>query len=88
VYVVVQLSCGTAYYVLTRAMLRIHSSDSQLAIALGRDTKGKLSLGLYIVAIPLTFVSPWIGIALIVAVAVLWLIPDKRVVRALNAERE
>ena len=85
VYVVVQLCCGASYFVLTREMLRIHEPDSQLAVALGRDVKGKLSVGLYLVAIPLCFVSPWVGIAIIIAVAVIWLIPDKRVVRTLNA---
>jgi uncharacterized membrane protein len=88
VYVAVQLSCATSYFLMTRAMLRIHSSDSQLAIALGRDTKGKLSVVAYLIALPLSFVSPWIGIALIVAVAVIWLIPDNRVVRALNTEQD
>jgi len=88
VYVAVQLSCATSYFLMTRAMLRIHSSDSPLAIALGRDTKGKLSVGTYVVAVPLSFVSPWIGIALIIAVAVIWLIPDNRVVRALNTEQD
>jgi uncharacterized membrane protein len=87
VYIAVQLSCATSYFLMTRAMLRIHPSDSQLAVALGRDTKGKVSVGMYLVALPLSFVSPWIGIAVIIAVAVLWLIPDNRVVRALNAEQ-
>jgi uncharacterized membrane protein len=86
VYVVVQLACATSYFVMTRAMLRLHSPDSQLAIALGRDTKGKVSLGMYIVALPLSFISPWIGIGIVIAAAVLWLVPDNRIVRALNAE--
>ena len=85
-YVLVQLSCAITYFLMTQAMLRIHSSDSPLAIALGRDTKGKLSLGIYVAAIPLSFVSPWIAIALIIAVAMMWLIPDNRVLRALRAE--
>jgi len=88
VYVVVQLGCAVSYYTMTRAMLRIHASDSPLAVALGRDTKGRVSLLMYLAAIPLSFASPWIGIAIIVGVAVMWLIPDKRVVRALSAEEE
>ncbi len=88
VYVVVQLACATSYFVMTRAMLRIHAPDSRLALALGRDTKGKLSLAMYLVAVPLSFVSPWIGVAIIIAVAVVWLIPDNRVVRTLNAEAD
>jgi uncharacterized membrane protein len=87
VYVVVQLCCGVSYYVMTRAMLRIHACDSPLAVALGRDAKSKLSIGLYLLALPLSLVSPWIGVAIIIAVAVVWLIPDKRVVRALRTEQ-
>jgi uncharacterized membrane protein len=87
VYVTVQLSCAASWFVMTRAMLRIHDPGSPLAIALGRDGKGKASLALYLAAIPLSFISPWIGIALIVAVAILWLIPDNRIVRALDADR-
>lgn len=85
VYDVVQLMCAASYFAMTRSMLRIHSSESQLAIALGRDTKGKLSLVMYLAALPLAFASPWIAMALVIAVAVIWLIPDNRVVRAMNA---
>ena len=88
VYVVVQLCCGGSYFVMTRAMLRIHAPESRLAVALGRDVKGKLSVGLYLVAIPLSLVSPWIGVAIIIAVAVTWLIPDNRIVRALEPGQE
>ena len=88
IYIAVQLACATSYYVMTRAVLHIHSSESQIATALGRDTKGKLSLGMYLVALPLSFISPWIGVAIIIAAAVIWLIPDNRVVRALNAEQD
>ena len=87
VYVAVQLACAVSYFVMTRAMLRIHPSDGPLAVALGRDSKGKVSLAIYMAALVLSLVSPWIGIALIVAVAVLWLIPDNRVVRALDARQ-
>jgi len=69
-------------------MLRIHGPESQLALALGRDLKGKVSVAMYLVALPLSFISPWIGIAIIIAVAVMWLIPDNRVVRALKPEQE
>jgi len=83
----VQLSCAVSYFVMTRAMIRIHPSDGPLALALGRDRKGKVSLAIYAAALPLSLVSPWIGIALIVGVAVVWLIPDNRVVRALDASQ-
>jgi uncharacterized membrane protein len=88
VYVAVQLLCALSYFLMTTAMLRIHPPDGPLALALGRDSKGKLSLAVYVAALPLSFVSPWIGIALIIAVAVVWLIPDNRVVRALDARQD
>ena len=88
VYVSVQLLCALSYFLMTTAMLRIHPPDGPLALALGRDSKGKLSLAVYVAALPLSFVSPWIGIALIIAVAVVWLIPDNRVVRALDARQD
>jgi uncharacterized membrane protein len=88
VYVSVQLLCALSYFLMTTAMLRIHPPDGPLALALGRDSKGKLSLAVYAAALPLSFVSPWIGIALIIAVAVVWLIPDNRVVRALDARQD
>jgi uncharacterized membrane protein len=87
VYVAVQLSCAVSYSLMTMAILRIHPSDGPLAMALGRDRKGRVSLAIYLAALPLSLVSPWIGIALIVVVAVVWLIPDTRVVRALDASQ-
>jgi uncharacterized membrane protein len=87
IYVAIQLCCAISYTVMTRTMLRIHAPDSRLAVAIGQDVKGKVSVGMYLAAIPLSFLSPWIGVALIIAVAVLWLIPDKRIERMLNAEQ-
>ena len=77
-YGVVLLCAGLAYTLLTRALLRIHDKDSLFARGLGRDTKGYLSLALYLVAIALAFVQPWISCALYVAVACLWIVPDRR----------
>jgi uncharacterized membrane protein len=84
-YGVVLLLCGVAYFILTRALLALHPPESRLAVALGADWKGKASLGLYLGAVPLAFVSPWIAIALYVVVAVVWWIPDRRIERALTA---
>src|SRR4051794_1008225 len=83
VYIGVQWACALSYTAMTRTLLRIHPSGSPLATALGRDGKGKLSVALYVSALPLSLISPWVGIGLIVAVAIIWLIPDNRVVRAL-----
>jgi uncharacterized membrane protein len=85
VYACVQLLCAVSYFAMTQAMLRIHPPDGPLAIALGHDRKGKVSLAMYLAAIPLSFVSGWIGMALIILVAIMWLIPDNRIVRALSA---
>jgi uncharacterized membrane protein len=82
-YGVVLLLAGAAYFVLTRALISHHGSDSLIASALGRDLKGKISVLLYAVAIPSAFVSPWIACAVYVCVAIIWLVPDRRLEKAL-----
>jgi uncharacterized membrane protein len=79
----VLLAAAIAYYLLTLALLARHGRDSDLARALGRDVKGKISVAAYVAAIALTFVHPWIACALYVLVAVMWLAPDPRMERAL-----
>jgi uncharacterized membrane protein len=71
-----------AYNLLQRAILRKQGSESVLADALGADIKGKISPVLYAAAIILAFVSSWISIAIYVMVAVMWLIPDRRIENA------
>ncbi len=83
-YGAVLLCAAIAYYLLTRALLAHHDRGSLLARALGRDAKGKLSVVVYVVAIPLAFVRPWIACALYVAVAAWWLVPDRRIERVLD----
>jgi uncharacterized membrane protein len=85
VYGVVLLCAGIAYYVLVRALLAHHERDSPLARAIGGDFKGRISVVIYAVAIPLAFVSAWFAIGLYIAVAVTWLVPDRRIERILNA---
>ena len=72
-----------AYVILQRAIVCEQGAGSLLGAATGRDWKGKLSLVLYLAAIGLSFVNPWIGCAIYVAVALLWLIPDRRIERVL-----
>ena len=86
-YTIVLIGCAIAYTLLTLALLALHESGSQLARALGRDWKGKLSIGLYMLALVLAFFVPWASIAFIVTVAVIWFIPDSRVERILAADR-
>jgi len=86
VYGVVLLCSGAAYFILSRALMSLHSKDSALATAVGTDFKGKISVAIYVVAISLCFVSPWLACALYALVDVIWLIPDRRIEKEL-AER-
>jgi uncharacterized membrane protein len=83
-YGVVLLMAAIAYYILQRTILRSQKPDSVLARAVGTDLKGKLSPIFYLVAIPTAFVKPWISDALYVAVALMWLTPDRRIERAMD----
>jgi len=83
-YGIVLLFAAIAYFILTRSLLSIHETESVLATALGRDFKGKISVVIYILAVLLAFVSPWIAGGLYVAVAVMWLIPDQRIEKTLS----
>ncbi len=74
--------CAVAYTILTIVLVRQHGPDSDFARALGSDHKGKLSLLLYLVTVPMAFVNEWIAMALMAIVALIWLIPDFRFARA------
>jgi uncharacterized membrane protein len=78
-YGVVMLGAGLAYRLLQSFIIRLHGPDCDLAKAVGRDMKGKLSHTLYALAIPLAFVNRWISVAIYVFVALMWLIPDPRI---------
>jgi uncharacterized membrane protein len=84
-YSIVLLGCAIAFSLMTLALLALHESTSQLAQAIGRDRKGKISLAAYVLAVLFAFIQPWIAIALVVAVAVIWFLPDRRVERVLAA---
>jgi uncharacterized membrane protein len=83
-YGVVLLMAAIAYYLLERAIIRAQGPDSILKKAVGRDLKGKLSPLLYILAIVATLLSTWIAEAIYVAVALIWLIPDRRIENVLS----
>jgi len=85
IYGVVLLMAAIAYYILQGRILRLEGPQSALAIAVGKDRKGKISPVIYAVAIPLAFVSPWISGSLYVLVALIWLIPDPRIERVHEA---
>ncbi|TMH27870.1 MAG: DUF1211 domain-containing protein [Betaproteobacteria bacterium] len=82
-YGLVLLCAGIAYFILTRVLLATHGQDSLLAKALGSDFKGKISVVLYLAAVVLAFVQPWISLAIYVLVALMWLVPDRRFERLL-----
>jgi uncharacterized membrane protein len=82
-YGVVLLMSAIAYTILVFRLLAVPGNEL-LASALGSDFKGKISIVIYIAGIGLSFVSPWIGLALYVAVAVIWLIPDRRIERKIQ----
>src|SRR5437660_10258207 len=82
-YGTVLLMAGIAYYILSRALIRHHGQNSPLASAVGKDVKGKVSVLLYAIAVPLAFANRWLALGLYVAVAVIWLIPDRRIERTL-----
>jgi uncharacterized membrane protein len=78
-YGVVLALAAVSYTVLQAQIIAANGRDSRLAIATGKDLKGKLSVTLYIAAVVLAFVRPWLAIVLYVTVALIWLVPDTRI---------
>ncbi|MGB3217091.1 MAG: TMEM175 family protein, partial [Anaerolineae bacterium] len=83
-YGVVLLFASIAYYILARALIAAHGTDSVLATALGRDVKGKVSVVAYAAAIPLALASSWLAFGLFVLVAIMWLVPDRRIEKTMT----
>ena len=78
VYGINLLAAAIAYYVLQQTIIAIEGPDSRLKKAIGRDVKGRLSPVIYLIGIACTFLTPWLGMALFALVAVIWLVPDRR----------
>jgi uncharacterized membrane protein len=70
---------GIAYFILVRALIALHGQDSVLAAAVGSDFKGKISVVIYLVAILVAFFSSWAAFGIYVLVAIIWLVPDRRI---------
>jgi uncharacterized membrane protein len=89
-YGVVMFMAGLAYYVLQRTFVaHAHAGrNAKLAAAIGRDGKGRLSLALYVTAIPLAFVNQWLSDAIYVTVLVMWFLPDRRIEASLQHPRD
>jgi uncharacterized membrane protein len=83
-YGVVMVGAALSYTILTAAILKEEGPGSKLAAAVGRDRKGKLSLMMYIAAIPLAFVNQFVSDAIYVAVALIWFIPDRRIEKTIQ----
>ncbi len=82
-YGVVLLFAAIAYYILSRALIVLHGATSVIATAIGNDFKGKISVVFYLVAIPLAFLNAWVAYGIYVVVAIMWLIPDRRIEKTL-----
>jgi uncharacterized membrane protein len=78
-YGMLLLFAGIAYFVLTKTLILHHGRNSTLAASIGSDRKGRISVAVYAVAVPLAFVQPWIACACYFLVAVMWLLPDPRI---------
>jgi uncharacterized membrane protein len=85
-YGVVLLAAGASYTLLVRVIIRSQGEDSLTARAMGRDSKGLVSVVAYAIAIPAAYVAVWISYVLFVAVAILWVVPDRRIERVLAEE--
>ena len=88
VYGIVMLLAALAYYILAKVLMAAQKGRSLLAEAIGSDRKTVVSLAVYAVSISLGFIRPWIACAGYVIVAIVWLIPDRRIERILSAENE
>ena len=83
-YGVVLLFAAVAYFILARVLISVHGRDSTIAAALGADFKGKISIVICVAAIGISFILPVASCVLYVLVAVLWLIPDRRIEKVLE----
>jgi uncharacterized membrane protein len=83
-YGVILILAAIAYTILVRTLLTLHGPDSLLANALGADLKGKISIIIYLISCLLAFVNPWIAFAGYVVVAIVWLVPDRRIERRIS----
>jgi uncharacterized membrane protein len=78
-YGVVLLMCAIAYTILARSLTAHHSENADLAAAIGKDRKGWISIALYVTGIMLSLLHPWLGFAVYITVAIIWLVPDRRI---------
>ncbi len=87
-YGVVLLMAGCAYFILSQALIQLHGKDSTLAIAVGRDKKGIISVVFYVLALPLSLINGYFGLTIYAIVAAIWLIPDQRIEKKILQRKE
>jgi uncharacterized membrane protein len=85
-YGIVLSITGIAYYFLVRSLIQLHGKDSLIATSIGKDFKGKISVVIYIVGICISFFNSWISFLLYCCVALIWIIPDRRIEKRILAE--
>lgn len=83
-YGFILLMAAMAYYMMSHLLMRLHGHNSTLSKAYGRDLKGKISLLIYLIAIPAAFIQPGLSLMCYLIVAAIWIIPDRRVEKALE----
>jgi uncharacterized membrane protein len=84
VYGFILLMCAVSFFTLQNSIIKLEGKNSVLSQAVEKDFKGKISLACYISAVPLAFVSPWISGLLYITVALIWIIPDRRIEKQIN----
>jgi len=84
VYSFILMMAGIAYFILSKTIIRVHGKDSLLSAAIGRDVKGIISIVGYLMAVPLAFVFKYGSMGIIIAIAILWLVPDRRIEKKLT----
>jgi uncharacterized membrane protein len=83
-YGIVLLLAAIAYFILVKTLLALHGRNSLLADAIGNDFKGKISMVILVIAVPLAFVRPWIACLFYGLIAVIWLVPDRRIEKTMS----
>jgi len=84
IYSFIMLMAGVAYFILSKTIIKVHGKDSLLSSAIGKDLKGIISMVGYAIAVPLAFYFREGSVIIIVSIAFLWLIPDRRIERKIN----
>ncbi|MEP6595969.1 MAG: TMEM175 family protein [Ginsengibacter sp.] len=87
-YGIILFMAGMAYFFLAHALINLHGKKSTIAVALGKDWKGKISVVIYAIGIGICFINEWIALSLYAFVAAMWFIPDQRIEKKIVIEDE